>query len=80
MSRLSFIGRPWENFNAAERQHREWFMEFNRLGTWGRCPVRFIVDDESGDLLTLIRRKLLAYYTEQEFGKDNITEGIVLAA
>jgi hypothetical protein len=69
MSRLDYIGRPWTSFEAANKQHRAWFAEFQRSGTWGRCPVRFIVSDESGDLVTLIQRKLIRHYVDREFGK-----------
>lgn len=69
MSRLSFIGRPWVAFDETNKQHRKWYAEFARLGTWGRCPVRFIVSDDHGDLLTMIQRRLNRYYTEKEFGK-----------
>lgn len=68
MSRLSFIGRPWVAFDPHNRQHRAWFSEFQRSGTWGRCPVRFIVSDDHGDLLTMIQRSLIKYYVEKEFG------------
>jgi hypothetical protein len=67
MSRLSFIGRPWVAFDANEKQHRVWFNEFQKSGTWGRCPVRFIVSEDHGDLLTMIQRSLLKYYVDQEF-------------
>jgi len=69
MSRLDFIGRPWVAFDAANKEHRRWFAEFQRAGTWGRCPVRFIVPDEDGDLLTLCQRKLISHYVNKEFGK-----------
>lgn len=69
MSRLSFIGRPWVAFDAYDRQHRAWYAEFQKSGTWGRCPVRFIVSDDHGDLLTMIQRSLIKYYTEREFRK-----------
>lgn len=69
MSRLSFYGRQWTVFDASNKQHRQWFAEFQRLGTWSRCPVRFIVDDDHGDLLTMIQRRLIEYYTDEEFGK-----------
>ncbi len=69
MSKLSFIGRPWVAFDANNRQHRKWYAEFVKHGTWGRCPVRFIVSDDHGDLLTMIQRRLNQYYTEREFGK-----------
>ena len=76
MSRLSFFGRQWTVFDAQNRQHREWFAEFQRLGTWGKCPVRFIVDDDNGDLLTMIQRRLIEYYTDQEFGRVKRTKNI----
>jgi hypothetical protein len=68
MSRLNFIGRPWIAFDASNRQHRQWYYEFVKHRTWGRCPVRFIVADDHGDLLTIIQQKLNQYYTEREFG------------
>lgn len=67
MSRLEFVGRPWIDFDASNKQHRKWFAEFQRSGTWGRCPVRFIVSDDHGDLLTLIRRRLIDHYVNREF-------------
>ena len=69
MSHLAFIGRPWVAFNEQDLQHREWFAEFQRARTWGRCPVRFIVSDDHGDLLTMIQRKLLDFYMSEEFGE-----------
>ena len=69
MSMLSFHGRPWVAFDEKDRQHRAWYYEFVKSGTWGRCPVRFIVSDDHGDLLTLIQRKLNRYYTDNEFAK-----------
>lgn len=71
MSRLSFVGRPWIAFDENNRQHRKWYFEFVKHGTWGRCPVRFIVSDDHGDLLTMIQRRLNQYYTQREFGKIN---------
>jgi hypothetical protein len=69
MSRLDYIGRPWVSFNPENKQHRKWFAEFQRTRTWGSCPVRFIVSDEHGDLITLIQRKLIGHYVDREFGK-----------
>ena len=69
MSRLSFYGRQWVVFDAHSKQHRQWFAEFQSRRSWSKCPVRFIIDDENGDLLTMIQRRLIEYYTDQEFGK-----------
>ena len=74
MSRLAFIGRPWVAFDENLKQHREWFREFQTLGTWGRCPVRFIVSDDHGDLLTMIQRRLITFYTNKEFGKIEVAK------
>ena len=68
MSKLSFIGRPWVVFDPTLEPHRPWFAEFQARRSWGHCPVRFIVDDNAGDLLTMIQRKLIDYYTNKEFG------------
>jgi len=69
MSRLAFFGRPWVVFDARNKDHRQWFAEFQTNRSWSHCPVRFIVDDDHGDLLTMIQRRLIDYYTNQEFGK-----------
>ena len=68
MSILLFNGRPWTVFDAHNRLHRKWFAEFQRDQSWGNCPVRFISDDAAGDLLTMIQRRLIDYYTAKEFG------------
>lgn len=70
MSKLSYFGRPFVAFDSQNREHRRWFAEFQRTGTWGRCPIRFICPEEHGDLITLIQRKLIAYYIDQEFAVD----------
>ena len=69
MSRLAFAGRPWVAFDENNKQHRKWYFEFVKHKTWGKCPVRFIVSDDHGDLLMMIKTRLNQYYTEREFGK-----------
>jgi hypothetical protein len=63
-------------FDASNKQHRQWFAEFQRMGTWSKCPVRFIVDDDHGDLLTMIQRRLIEYYTDEEFGKEQVLKDL----
>ena len=72
MSKLSFIGRQWTVFDAANKTHRRYFKEFQRNRTWGHCPVRFICDDAGADLLTMIQRRLIQYYVDREFGVDKV--------
>jgi hypothetical protein len=70
MSRLALYGRPWVVFNAKDREHRRWFAEFNKTGAWGSCPVRFVVNDDHGDLITQIQRELIQFYVDKEFGTE----------
>ena len=68
MSRRALYGRPWVVFDAKNREHRQWFAEFNKSGAWGKCPVRFVVNDDHGDLITQIQRELIQFYVDKEFG------------
>lgn len=67
MSRLQLHGRTFVVFNAKNKEHRKWFADFNSTRRWGRCPVRFVVDDGKGDLVTMIQRELIQYYVDKEF-------------
>jgi len=70
MSKLQLFGRPWVVFDANNKDHRRWFAEFNKNAKWGDCPVRFVVDEDSGDLITMIQRRLIQHYVDREFGTD----------
>ena len=67
MSRLALHSRPYIVFDPANHQHRRWYSEFVQNGTWGRCPVRFIVPDDQGDLITMMQRSLIKFYVNKEF-------------
>lgn len=67
MSQLELHGRPWTVFDPADQQHRAWYHDFVKSGAWGRCPVRFVIPDDHGNLVTMIQRKLVEYYVRQEF-------------
>jgi len=71
VSRLALHGRPWVVFDAKNKEHRSWFAEFNKSGAWGRCPVRFVVNDDHGDLITQIQRELIQFYVDKEFGTES---------
>ena len=71
MSVLHYKSRPWVVFCPQDKDHRRWFAEFQRSGTWGKCPVRFLVADDQGDLVTMIQRRLIEFYVQKEFGKTD---------
>ena len=72
MSRLQLHGRPFVVFDAKNKEHRRWFANFNRTLSWGTCPVRFVVNDDHGDLITMIQRELIAHYVDKEFGQPKV--------
>jgi len=67
MSRLEYYSRPLVAFDPHNKDHRRYFAEFQMSHTWGHCPVRFIVTEDNGDLITLMQRSLIQYYIEREF-------------
>lgn len=67
MSTLALHHRPFTVFDPANNQHRRWYSDFVQNGTWGRCPVRFVVPDDQGDLITMMQRSLIKYYVNKEF-------------
>lgn len=67
MSLLEYRNRPYTAFDPTNRDHRRWYHEFVKHRTWGRCPYRFIVPDDHGNLITMIQRKLVEYYVYREF-------------
>ena len=70
MSLMLLVGRPWVVFDPANRQHRAWYYQFQETQSWGSCGVRFILPSEEGNLVSMINRQLIEYYTKKEFGKS----------
>lgn len=76
MSKLQLHGRPWVVFDPSNKDHRRWFAHFNKNASWSNCPVRFVVNDDHGDLITQIQRQLIQYYVDREFkdGLDRVSK------
>jgi hypothetical protein len=68
MTVMNKYGRPFVYFDASNKKHRQYLAEFLKTGKWGNCPVRFMVEDEGcTDLVSLMLRKTVIYYTDKEF-------------
>ena len=67
MSVLELSGRPFTVFDPANKAHRGFYHTFVETGSWGRCPFRFVVPEDHGDLITMIQRSLVKYYVQAEF-------------
>lgn len=80
MSILFLKARPMVPFDAYNPKHREYYLEFVKYKTWGRCPVRFMADGLYGDLVTHINRKMLDYYIHSEFDYENKDTNTYLAS
>jgi hypothetical protein len=67
MSVLELHGRPYTVFDPENKQHRRYYSDFVKTASWGACPVRFVVPEDHGDLITMIQRSLVKYYVTKEF-------------
>lgn len=76
MSKLEFFQRPLVAFEPSNKDHRRWFAEFQTRRSWRNCPVRFIVPDEHGDLVTLCQQRLIEFYVNKEFSKDKLAKKV----
>jgi hypothetical protein len=77
MSRLDLFGRPWTVFDPENKDHRRFYHQFVKTASWGECPVRFVVPEDHGDLVTMIQRSLIKFYTEKEFKLAKIPTPLV---
>lgn len=69
MSILELHGRPFVVFEPENKDHRRYYYEFVKTASWGHCPVRFVVPEDHGDLVTMIQRSLVKFYSEREFNR-----------
>jgi len=67
MSVLELSGRPYVVFDPGNKDHRRYYNNFVKTSSWGTCPVRFVVPEDHGDLITMIQRSLVKYYVQKEF-------------
>ncbi len=61
--------RPVVLFNPANKQHRQYYANFLKEGSWGKCPLRFAVegDASNNNLAFAMQRMLTEYYISKEF-------------
>lgn len=71
---LAVYSRPIVMFDVTNADHRKWAWQFYKDHTWSRCPVRFALPDGEDNVASLIQRLLLAYYSQQEFGRIKPTD------
>jgi hypothetical protein len=67
VSKLELYQRPLMIFDAANKQHRQYYFNFIKTGSWHGCPYRWAIPDDVGNLQGMIQRKLLDHYMGKEF-------------
>ena len=53
MSKLALSNRIYVIFDVKNKLHRKWFADFHQPRPWAKCPVRFVLDNDAGDLVTM---------------------------
>jgi hypothetical protein len=69
MSLLDLKSRPTVYFDAANREHRSYYMAFLQNRSWRECPVQFYLERGYGDLASMVENKLSAFYLHSEFSE-----------
>lgn len=66
---LTKHARPIVIFDPSNQEHREHYLNFLKVGTWGHCPYRFAAEGEEADnnLVYAMQRQLIEYYLSTEF-------------
>lgn len=67
MSLLYLRARPIVAFDANNADHRRYYRQFLETRSWGKCPVRFMVESLNTDLLSHINSVMLDWYVRSEF-------------
>ena len=69
--------RPLELFDPSNKVHRQHYANFLIHGTWGKCPIRFGVEDDmlNNNLAAAMQRMLVEYYMEKEV--DGVEQTVV---
>ena len=79
MSTLHVHARPWVMFDPTDIQHRRWLHDVKCAGTWGVCPVRFVLSTGAGSLMDRCNTSIMNYYMDKEFS-DSVKDESVQSA
>lgn len=74
---LDHVSRPVVIFDPCNKEHRAHYATFIKTNTWGKSPVRFVIDDPTGaantNIAYSIQRLISEYYILQEFTESQKT-------
>ncbi len=67
MSKLELYVRPLAIFDPSNKDHRQYYFNFLKQGSWKGCPYRWAIPEDIGNLQGIIQTKLLEHYMGKEF-------------
>ena len=79
MSKLDIAMRPYTEFDINNAAHRKYFADFHKTKSWGKCPVRFHLNENHSNIVAQINEQAVAYYLTKEFGKAKVVRKLALA-
>lgn len=62
MSILNNFVRPSVEFDVNNVEHRQHYLKFIQTNSWSKCPVRFKVDPQYTDVVSMITSKISEFY------------------
>lgn len=62
MSILNNANRPTVDFDVSNIEHRQHYLKFIQSNSWSKCPVRFKVDPQYTDVVSMINAKISEFY------------------
>lgn len=68
--RLNLFRKSTIAFDVNNRQHRHDYALFLITNSWKHCNVHYEIPDVSGEVQSVVQRKLLEYYSSKEFKKE----------
>ena len=66
MSILTNANRPTVEFDVNNIEHRQQYLKFIQTNSWGKCPVRFKVDPQYTDVVSMINAKISEFYLSND--------------
>ena len=66
MSILNNFVRPSIEFDVNNVEHRQHYLTFIQSNSWSKCPVRFKVDPQYTDVVSMINAKISEFYLSND--------------
>lgn len=66
MSILTNANRPTVEFDVNDVEHRRQYLMFIQTNSWSKCPVRFKVDPQYTDVVSMINAKISEFYLSND--------------